>query len=367
MTYSKLTKEILPAHGKFSSRKGQKIFRIIFHHWAGTAGGDARLMNPKEAASANYLIYNNGDLKGQVSEKYRAWTSGSFAADGGSITVEMQNQTRGPEWRVSDAAINTAIKLLEDVARRYGWGDIQASNVRGHFEFQATACPGPYVKPRLGDIREKARALLLGAPTKPTTKPKVEGKTVSQLADEVLRGLHGSGDKRKKSLGSRYAEVQAEVNRRITGSSKPSEKPSKSIEELAREVIAGKHGHGADRAKSLGAKYNAVQSEVNRQLNAKSDPKPAKVDVARLAKAVIRGDYGSGNKRKKALGANYGAVQAEVNKILSGQKSSSSQSKSISQLAQEVIEGKHGSGEDRKKSLGSKYAEVQKEVNRRLQ
>lgn len=39
-------------------------------------------------------------------------------------------------------------------------------------------------------------------------------KTVKQLADEVERGLHGTGDARKKSLGSRYNEVQAEINRR---------------------------------------------------------------------------------------------------------------------------------------------------------
>lgn len=40
-------------------------------------------------------------------------------------------------------------------------------------------------------------------------------KTVNQLADEVDRGLHGSGRERMISLGSRYAEVQKEVNRRF--------------------------------------------------------------------------------------------------------------------------------------------------------
>ena len=39
-------------------------------------------------------------------------------------------------------------------------------------------------------------------------------KSVKQLADEVELGLHGAGDARKKSLGSRYDEVQAEINRR---------------------------------------------------------------------------------------------------------------------------------------------------------
>ena len=40
-------------------------------------------------------------------------------------------------------------------------------------------------------------------------------KSVSQLADEVLAGKHGNGDARKRSLGSQYEAVQAEVNRRL--------------------------------------------------------------------------------------------------------------------------------------------------------
>ena len=40
-------------------------------------------------------------------------------------------------------------------------------------------------------------------------------KSVKQLADEVERGLHGTGNARKKTLGSRYNEVQAEINRRF--------------------------------------------------------------------------------------------------------------------------------------------------------
>lgn len=39
-------------------------------------------------------------------------------------------------------------------------------------------------------------------------------KTTAQLADEVDRGEHGDGDVRRKSLGDRYDEVQAEINRR---------------------------------------------------------------------------------------------------------------------------------------------------------
>lgn len=51
-------------------------------------------------------------------------------------------------------------------------------------------------------------------PTNPTAPAR---KSVATLAQEVIAGKHGNGDARRRSLGSRYAEVQAEVNRRLGG------------------------------------------------------------------------------------------------------------------------------------------------------
>lgn len=45
-------------------------------------------------------------------------------------------------------------------------------------------------------------------------------KSVEKLAQEVINGVHGHGEARKKSLGNRYAEVQAKVNE-ILSKSKP--------------------------------------------------------------------------------------------------------------------------------------------------
>lgn len=47
-----------------------------------------------------------------------------------------------------------------------------------------------------------------------STGGSIQSKSVSQLASEVIKGVYGTGAARKKALGSRYAEVQAEVNRR---------------------------------------------------------------------------------------------------------------------------------------------------------
>ena len=44
-------------------------------------------------------------------------------------------------------------------------------------------------------------------------------KSTSELAKEVIQGKYGNGQARKDALGSRYAEVQAEVNRMMKGGS----------------------------------------------------------------------------------------------------------------------------------------------------
>lgn len=175
MTYSPLTNQVRAPKGKWSSRKGLPKRKVIAHHWAGKYGGIERLVDSTDRVSANYIILSDGTLIGSVSEAFRAWTSGSFSADGDAITVEMQNSTLGPEWRVSPAALRTFEKLTADIAKRYGWTQITRTQVRGHREFAATACPGPYVYPQLTQLAANANALLKGTipttPSKPTLPP----------------------------------------------------------------------------------------------------------------------------------------------------------------------------------------------------
>ena len=47
------------------------------------------------------------------------------------------------------------------------------------------------------------------------TPPKTKEKTVKELYDEVMAGKHGNGEQRKKSLGNRYQEVQDYINKRF--------------------------------------------------------------------------------------------------------------------------------------------------------
>lgn len=174
MAYSPLVDRIAPpTTKKWSSRAGAKIIGAVVHHWAGTSmGGYHRLVESRDKASVNYLILNDGTLIGSVDEKYRAWTSGSYAVDRKRVTIEVQNETGAPEWRVSAAATRTLVLLLADLAARHGWKRIAfGDQVRGHREFASTSCPGPYLWPRLPEISADAQRARLGNPPKGTSKP----------------------------------------------------------------------------------------------------------------------------------------------------------------------------------------------------
>lgn len=265
MTYSPLTNSTAPHHNKYSSRFGTPIQRVIVHHWAGVRGGDTRLTDPNQEVSANYILYSDGTLVSQVPEEYRAWTSGSPAADNNAITVETQNTAVGGDWPVSDASIQKLTELIADVANRYGWGGVGDGNVIGHREVYATACPGQYLFDRLPAITENANAMVHGGNV-PAPAPAPSG-SISDLADAVMRGDYGNGDARRQALGDLYDEVQAEVNRRLGGGSAPAPAaPSADIGALADAVMRGDYGNGQDRVNALGDLYQVVQDEVNRRI-----------------------------------------------------------------------------------------------------
>lgn len=94
----------------------------------------------------------------------------------------------------------------------------------------------------------------------------------------------------------------------------------KSVDEVAREVINGQWGNGADRMTRLrnaGYDPNEVQKRVNEIVYGQK--KPAKKPVDTVAREVIEGKWGNGAIRKirlKAAGYNPAEVQKKVNQLL---------------------------------------------------
>ena len=129
--------------------------------------------------------------------------------------------------------------------------------IKGHRDILTTSCPGTNFP--LGEIVNAVENI--------EDKEPQTTRSIVDLANEVIAGKYGVGEARKQALGSLYNEVQAKVNEILLG--KKSELNKKSNEEIADEVIAGKWGNSPARKEKLiaeGYDYNAIQSIVNRKL-----------------------------------------------------------------------------------------------------
>lgn len=152
----------------YSSRNGKKIKKITIHHAAGklTVKQIGAVFAPtSRQASSNYGVDNNGDVGLYVDEKYRAWTSSNRANDEQAVTIEVANCGGGPNWPVSDKALEKTIDLCVDICER---NDIDRLNYNGkktgtltrHNMFAATACPGPYLQSKFPYIEEEVNRRL---------------------------------------------------------------------------------------------------------------------------------------------------------------------------------------------------------------
>lgn len=137
----------------------------------------------------------------------------------------------------------------------------------------------------------------------------VKGRNVEQIAEALLLYNKANG----KTLAGLVRRRKAERELFL----KPSaESTMKSVDEIAREIIEGKWGVGAERKRRLAQAsydYSVVQKRVNELLKIKS--------TEEIAREVIAGKWGTGNDRKIRLakaGYNPSDVQKKVNEILRG-------------------------------------------------
>lgn len=165
----------------YSSRNGQKITKITIHHAAGVLTGMqlASIFQPtRRAASCNYAIGKDGEIIGVVPEEKRSWCSGSRWNDEQAITIEVSNCKGKPGWEVSETVIKSLVELCADICRRYYivpyFNNTKEASMTYHCMFQATECPGPYIKNHINEIitRINNELCLIQKPVeKPVEKP----------------------------------------------------------------------------------------------------------------------------------------------------------------------------------------------------
>jgi N-acetylmuramoyl-L-alanine amidase len=338
----------------------------IVIHWWGTPVGQSiqsvrdTFQGGGRQASAHFGA-SDGVVDCYVSPDDIAWANGNWAANLSKISIECDPRQSDGDYY----AVAWTVAYIRSI-----YGDLP---LHRHSEFYNTECCGTYDLERIDALaREIAAhpdtdfsdAPTPGAPVEVAPAvPATESKSIEQLANEVIQGAYGTGDARRLALGAQYDAVQDEVNAILTGSSNP--KPQPSISDLADAVLNGVYGSGDQRRTALGANYQAVQDEVNRRLGAgvAAEPAPAPAVVQTpsiddLVRRTLAGEFGNGDDRRAALGAAYDTVQARINNGGTG-------GFDVNDLVERTLAGEFGNGDDRIANLGGAYQAVQDEINRR--
>lgn len=349
--------------GQANDRKIEDIANIGLHYTGvlGFITGHERFWKAvRKWSRGGYTFYI--DRKGNIYQNYDytriTWGASGWNHNTVHVSVEARNKHdyTDEQLKALDFVIHKILKECPNSS---------ADRIHGHWEMtNTTACPG-WNRSELDAIRAEIKAGVSLVQT-PKEDPETLLKTLDALAREVINGVWGNGAERMRALntaGYNAQEVQQRVNDLLKLGTKEELKP---LNVIAREVLDGKWGNGQERRDKLqkaGYDPSDVQQRVN-ELVAPPKPKLKSLDV--IAREVIEGKWGTGQSRFDKLNkAGYSAqqVQGEVNQILEGRKQ---KTKSIEVLAQEVIEGKHGSGDARRKSLEALYSPVQNLVNQML-
>ena len=224
MAVSPLATESYPAYaGNYSGPEARKnITAITIHHMAGVlsaASCGAIFQRPGRNGSSHYGIGVNGEIAWYVDENCVAWTNSNWPSNQSSVTIENSNSSTGGDWPVSDATLNSLIKLVADIAKRNGLGKlVPGENLTWHSMFASTDCPGPYLLSKMQYIADEANKINFPEPTPapapapapaPTTKYKVgdivniNGVYVSSTSTEKLKPLVTRGIITKVVAGAR--------------------------------------------------------------------------------------------------------------------------------------------------------------------
>jgi hypothetical protein len=299
MSKSSLVNVTVPAYsGNYSiGRSGRKIEAITIHHMAGVMSAEqcGKVFQAKgRNGSSHYGIGNDGKIGLYVDESNTAWTNSNWDSNCKSVTIETSNSSTGGQWPVGDKALKSLIKLVADIAKRNNLGTlVKGKNVTWHSMFTSTTCPGAYLLSKMDYIIAEANKIN-NPPKEELTIKNITNKKVRLKIDANLWNFdfdtyaeaksvkqYKKGDIIEVSaiayhpLGAQYYMTEYSYSKNIHNGFNTVdcedyvEKKLKSIDTIAKEVIQGKWGNGADRKTRLtkaGYNYKEVQARVNQLL-----------------------------------------------------------------------------------------------------
>ena len=238
--------------------------------------------SPSRQASCNYGIGKDGRISLCVEEKNRSWCSSANANDQRAVTIECASDMSEP-FAMNSAVYDSLVKLCTDICKRNGkkkllWlGDktktlnyapkADEMVLTVHRWFANKSCPGNWLYARLGNLAAKVTANLGGSsvtPSAPATGLYRVRKSWSDAKSQ--KGAFKSLDNAKKCADNNNGYAVFDANGKQVY---PTAITKKSVDTIAREVIQGKWGNGAERKQKLtaaGYDYSAVQKCVNELL-----------------------------------------------------------------------------------------------------
>ena len=289
-----------------TSPRKHKIDTITIHCVVGqlSVEGIGECFQVSPGASSNYGIGTDGKMGMYVEEKDRSWCSSNSANDNRAITIECASDKTHP-YAINDDVYKSLIDLCVDICQRNNikelrWkadksliGKPKKQNMTVHRWFANKACPGDYIYNRLGQIASEVNARL-GSGSLEITQPVLYRVQVGAFsnkdnATEYMNKVKTAGfdtylvkvnDLYKIQVGafSKKANATATVKKLkdagftafvTTASGAAVQTETKNVSEIAKEVIQGLWGCGADRKNRLtkaGYDYEAVQKKVNELL-----------------------------------------------------------------------------------------------------
>ena len=295
----------LVTHTKISPHKNSprnhKIDTITIHCVCGQCSVEAlgeEFYKKSKKASSNYGIGYDGKIGMYVEEKDRSWCSSNAANDHRAITIEVASDIK-PPYAVTDAAYKALIELLVDICKRNDikelkWkadksliGKPEEQNMTVHRWFANKDCPGEYLYSRHGAIAEAVNKKLNPAKEQVFYYVQTGSFRNKEYADAEHNKLVKAGfDAHMVKASGLYKTLVGKCTNKglatvlankvkaagfssfITTQSGTavSVSKTKTVNELAQEVLDGKWGNGSDRRKRLtkaGYDYDAVQDKVN--------------------------------------------------------------------------------------------------------
>lgn len=293
-------------------RGGHKVDKVVVHYNAGnlSIAGCYSVWQTRQA-SAHYQVEESGRIGQLVWDSDTAWHASNFNQNQRSIGIEHANYTNGT---ISAKCLDAGAHLVAALCKYYGLGRPQwLVNVFPHKYFAATSCPGQIYGSQKNEYISRAQQWydsMTGSATQPLTPSEPSSdehtgtgfggtykcntdvlnvRTAPTTSASIVAEYHNG---QTVNLDDWYTTANGYVWGRYTGSSsgqkryvavgratgkvesddflvKTSSAATKSVDELAREVIAGKWGNGDVRREKLeasGYDYNAVQKRVNQLL-----------------------------------------------------------------------------------------------------